>query len=198
MKIFVNLLTTFRLINSLALFLLKQKISGYWFIANIMLIFFTDSLDGFLARKFNVQTLYGSMMDTIADKALCIILIILSVERIDSFAYILIGEIIISVINIVFKMMGRNAKSRKIGKIKMWAISFTLVLGYLNYFGIINNMILVNIGSTITLLLQILAIIDYINYLKQKENIQENKKKIRSKEDLFYVLFSTEYYLSIA
>lgn len=198
MKIFVNLLTTFRLLNSLALFLLKQKISGYWFIADIMLIFFTDSIDGLLARKFNVQTLYGSIMDTIADKALCIILIILSVGKIESFAYILIGEIIISVINIVFKMMGRNAKSRRLGKIKMWSISVTLVLGYLNYFGILNNMIIVNIGSTVTLVLQVLAIIDYINYLKQEETIQENKKKIRSKEDLFYVLFNTEYYLSIA
>mgnify|MGYP003498840544 CR=1 FL=1 len=35
-------------------------------------MFFTDCLDGFISRKCKAQTLFGSIMDTIADKVLCI------------------------------------------------------------------------------------------------------------------------------
>ena len=197
MKIFVNLITTIRFIDSIALFFLKDRVSSYFFIVNIVLIFLTDSIDGICARKFKVQTMYGSVMDAIADKALCIILIIMSLERIDSFVYILIGELAIALVNVVFKLKGKNAKSRKFGKIKMWAISITIVLGYLNYFGIFNFMLAVNIGSAITLILQIFTIMDYINYLRHKEAIPKNDRKhIKSLKDLTYVLFDTEYYLS--
>lgn len=195
MKIFVNFITTFRFLDSLALFFLKGRISSYLFIANIIFIFLTDSIDGIFARKFKVQTVYGSSMDAIADKTLCITLILLSMEKIESFKYILIGEIAISLINIFFKLFGRNTKSRKFGKIKMWGISITLVLGYLNYYRIFNFMTVVHIGSAITLILQIFTIIDYINYLKNKENIKKNKKQIKNFKDLIYVLFNTEYYL---
>lgn len=195
MKIVVNLITTFRFLGALSLFYLKSRISSKMFIASIVLIFLTDSIDGNLARKFKVQTMYGSVMDAVADKALCITLIILSVGTIEAFTSILIGEIVISLINIIFKIMGRNPKSRRMGKIKMWAISVTLVLGYLNYFGILNYMSIVNFACTITFILQILTIIDYIQYLRQKETIQQNKKKIKSLDDLWYVLFNTDYYL---
>lgn len=197
MKIFVNLITTFRFIDSIALFFLKDRVSQYFFIINIIFIFLTDSIDGICARKFKVQTMYGSVMDAIADKALCIILILLSLERIESFGYILIGELTIAVVNVIFKLRGKNAKSRKFGKIKMWAISITIILGYLNYFGIFNFMLAVNIGSIITLILQIFTILDYINYLRQKEAIPKNDRKhIKNFDDLMYVLFNTEYYLS--
>ena len=197
MKIFVNLITTIRLIDSLALLFLKGRVSSYIFIANIVLIFLTDSIDGICARKFKVQTMYGSVMDAIADKALCIILIVLSLERIDAFTYILIGEIAISVVNVIFKLKGKNAKSRKFGKIKMWIISITIVLGYLNYFGILKNMLIVKIGTIITLIMQIFTMMDYINYLRQKEAIpKKDRKHIKNINDLMYVLFDTNYYLS--
>lgn len=196
MKILVNFITTFRFLDSLALFFLKDRVSSAVFIANIILIFLTDSVDGFFARKCNVQTMYGSIMDVVADKTLCIVLLILSLGQIESFTAILIGEIIIALINIIYKIMGRNTKSRIMGKIKMWAISITLILGYLNYFGILNYMTIVNFACGITFALQTFTAIDYINYLRQKETIQQNKRKIKSIDDLLYVLFNTEYYLS--
>ena len=95
MKIFVNLITTFRFLYTLILPLLEQKISNRAFLINIIILFLTDSIDGFLARKFNVQTLYGSMMDTIADKGLSIILMILLVSRMKMLSIVLILEIFI-------------------------------------------------------------------------------------------------------
>ena len=81
MKILVNVITTFRFLYTMILPILKGRISRLAFIINIALLFLTDFIDGALARKFKVQTLYGSVMDTIADKTLSIILIVLLIKK---------------------------------------------------------------------------------------------------------------------
>ena len=102
MKIIVNLITTIRFLCALMTPILKLFVSDKVFIITIIVLFMTDSIDGFLARKFKVQSLYGSFMDTIADKALIgLLTIMLLVNQIDILLAMLIGEIIISLINIV-------------------------------------------------------------------------------------------------
>ena len=56
---------------------LRYIIAGVLFIIASI----TDFIDGKLARKYKVQTIYGSNMDTIADKALSIGLIILLLQK---------------------------------------------------------------------------------------------------------------------
>ena len=75
MKIFVNLITTTRFMYTLILPILQSRMSNTSFIINLIILFLTDTVDGFLARKFKVQTFYGSIMDTIADKTLSLSLI---------------------------------------------------------------------------------------------------------------------------
>ena len=68
-KIFVNTLTVFRCIFTSAMPFLIDKVSNITFLIIIAALFFTDCLDGFISRTCKVQTLFGSMMDTIADHA---------------------------------------------------------------------------------------------------------------------------------
>ena len=80
-KFFVNLLTTLRFLSIIVLIIIFKKVSHRLFILTISLLFLTDFIDGKLARKYKVQTIYGSNMDTIADKALSIGLIILLLQK---------------------------------------------------------------------------------------------------------------------
>ena len=63
----INLITLYRLVAALVLVILifNKKFDLFkWLLA---LSFFTDLIDGFLARKFKVSSILGSRLDSIAD-----------------------------------------------------------------------------------------------------------------------------------
>jgi cardiolipin synthase len=77
MKNFVLGLTLLRLILSPIIFILIVFFESYW----LALIFFliaatTDYYDGLLARKYNVESKLGAILDPIADKVLVVFMII--------------------------------------------------------------------------------------------------------------------------
>lgn len=196
MKRFVNIITTFRFVYTLFLPVLKMKISRMAFIINIICLFLTDTIDGFLARKCKVQTLYGALMDTIADKALCIVLLILLAEKIDVISILIIFEIIIAIINTIAMIRGKKTKSTMTGKVKMCVLSTTIALNYLYCFGVVERTIAAtSIG--ITILTQIITVINYIKFTLNSPKMEEKTIfEVRNIKDLKYVLFDTEYYLN--
>jgi len=62
-----NLLSLYRLLSVPFLLYIaildKETLFFYWFLFNL----FTDALDGFIARKFNMQTRLGAKLDSLAD-----------------------------------------------------------------------------------------------------------------------------------
>ena len=64
-----NLLSLYRLLATPVLayvaYLGEEQLFFYWFLINM----FTDALDGFIARKFNMQTKLGAKLDSLADFA---------------------------------------------------------------------------------------------------------------------------------
>ncbi len=46
----------------------NEKVFFYWFVFCLM----TDALDGFIARRFNMQTVFGAKLDSLADFAMYI------------------------------------------------------------------------------------------------------------------------------
>lgn len=196
MKILVNSITTIRFVFTLFLPFLESRVSSTTFIISIMLLFSTDAIDGTLARKYNVQTLYGSIMDTIADKALSMMLLLILISKINIATIMLILEFVIAIINTIAFIKGKNPESSIFGKIKMWLISMTIVLGYVCYFDIINDTTVI-VGTIVTTTAQLIVIIDYLKKLIKKEKNIKPIFKLKNKKELKEILFDTEYYMNI-
>lgn len=195
MKIIVNIITLIRLLYIIVLPILKVEISNIAYIINVIAIFLTDFVDGILARKFKVQTLFGAIMDTVADKALCIVLLLALLPQNELLLFILILEIVISIVNTIGMALKKKTKSSILGKIKMWIISITIILGYIEYFNLIDIKI-VQISSVITICMQIAVIIGYILNVKKADIVERTGLKETKKENWLYVLFDTDYYIN--
>lgn len=194
-KIFVNSLTVFRCIFTFAMPFLMKKVSDLAFLIIIGILFFTDCLDGFISRKCHAQTLFGSIMDTIADKVLCIVLILCISSKATILYIILIGELIIAFINIIGTINDASIKASMVGKAKMWALAVATILGYMYYFEIC-NILLVNITGVIVALMQICVIFIYGSKMRKVKQIRNKKFEFKKGKELAYALFNTEYYLN--
>ena len=77
MKFFINFLTFFRLFSGPIIFALLLLLSSPG-LALILFILasFSDYLDGYLARKYSLESTFGEIMDPIADKILALFLLI--------------------------------------------------------------------------------------------------------------------------
>jgi len=193
-KIFVNLLTISRIIFSIFLIFNFQKISETLFLILVILLFLTDHIDGILARKFKVQTLFGAIMDTVADKVLSITLIIpfINISNIENLGFLLlIGEILILLTNTIATFLHKKTTVTFLGKAKMWFLASSIIIGYISKFGYISVNIF-NGFCILTFIIQLFVVVGYIKYLK-------NQKGVRSKNEFkkdMDNLFNTEYYLT--
>lgn len=129
----------------------------------------TDCFDGYIARKFHVQSEFGAKLDAVSDKFFAIGLLITLSIRFRILLISLILEIIISMINLYLHFRYKKVKSLLIGKIKTWFLFLDVILGLISCFN--DNFILVmNIILIITIILQIISIICYtVSGYKQKE-----------------------------
>lgn len=193
MKIFVNSLTTSRFILAIVFMFLLNKIGNIPFLISICVLFLTDTIDGFLARKFHIETYYGSLMDTLADKALNIALLLPLIKMNGYYISILILEVITMVINLSGLLLHKEIKAKMAGKIKMWIVSIAIVLGYISLFnylpkGYINYVILV------TNFFQVYVLVDYMLFLHHQK-IGNINFEIKGFKDFVHKLFDTEFYL---
>lgn len=160
-KYIPNILTSIRIISIpfiIVLFTLN-KIELAIIIAVITAI--TDCFDGYIARKFHVESEFGAKLDAVSDKFFAIgLLITLSIK----FKILLLSlglEIIISVINLYFHFKYGVRESLFIGKVKTWFLFVAVILGFIACFTS-NTLLLMNIFLVITIILQIICIACYI------------------------------------
>lgn len=181
MLIFVNLLTTVRIIGVFMMIPVYFNYGGLYAAILSICCYLTDCIDGFLARKFHVATFFGSMFDGVADKLFsCSNLIILFKVTKYSIASI-IFELAVVLIQFIKFQKNINVKTSKIGKIKTIVMSITVILIYLvtdinsltflsndfiNYINNLNSNILYLTLFTPLYIFQILTLYSYLKFLR--------------------------------
>jgi CDP-diacylglycerol--glycerol-3-phosphate 3-phosphatidyltransferase len=77
MSLFINLITASRMVFGAIIFVLLTRTELYWYAFSLFfLASITDYFDGYLARKYNLVSQLGEILDPIADKILIVFLLI--------------------------------------------------------------------------------------------------------------------------
>lgn len=136
----------------------------------------TDTLDGHIARKFNLITDFGKFMDPLADKLLVSSALICFVEMnyINAWIVIIIvgREFIISGFRILAASKGITIAANKWGKIKTVSQMLLIVLILLDYAKIFDALkFLINPLIIITVLL---TIVSGVTYFRNNKKVLKN------------------------
>ena len=152
---------------------LKYIIAGFLFIAASL----TDFLDGYIARKYNLITDFGKLMDAIADKILVnSVLIILAAQ---GFIHPIIPVVVIlrdSVVNSI-KMLaaskGKVVAAIKSGKLKTAClmVGIVLTLFYNLPFEVWN----VSVADVLLLIATVLSVVSGVQYYTLNKHIIMDK-----------------------
>ena len=162
-----NRLTISRLFLTLPLIIFLEINKTKFVFALIILGGITDYFDGYFARKLNLKTKFGAIIDPLADKIFLLIpLLWLSKMEIIPFwslALILFRELIISALRTTMK---DGLPASQLGKYKTFFFFIALVI----FFQPFSKYILFNLGITCYWLGFILTLLTFIDYLRVKKN----------------------------
>lgn len=115
-------------------FALQKTLGGYWLAA----ILFaggavTDYLDGYLARKYNLHSDFGKIMDPIADKFLTLsaFFIFMQLKLIPGWMFYLVAarEILVTASRLSLMNKGQVLPAEKSGKVKTVIQMVTILIG---------------------------------------------------------------------
>lgn len=154
-----NILTLLRIaaIPVLAAFLLSpSRDAGFWAAAIFSLASITDWLDGYLARRMGIVTVFGKFLDPIADKlvVMAALIMILPFERVPAWMVLVIlgREIIITGLRGIASSEGIVIAASDLGKFKtifqlVAIIGLLLHYDYRWFFGVDHQYLVVNMHN---------------------------------------------------
>lgn len=145
----------------------------------------TDKFDGASARKHESFSEYGKVLDQITDKSFAGIIGINLLFLNPTYIFVLLGEGLIALVNILYKLKHKNLNinSTFIGKVKQTPLFISLALGYLSTI----NPILFTISNYSIILATAFQLTTAASYIKSNsEALKEMKKneKIRLTEEI--------------
>ena len=160
-----NLITSIRLILTIPLIIFLETNNTLFVWIIIILGGITDYLDGYIAKKFELKTKIGAILDPLADKVFIIIPFVwlckYEVIPFWSLSILLIREFLIS----AFRDTKENGlPALKIGKYKTFFQFISLLILFSNF----NQFQIQNIGIIIYWISFALTIVSLFSYLKIK------------------------------
>ena len=165
MSIFINLITGSRIVFGAIIFVLLTRTEMYWY---AFILFFiasiTDYFDGYLARKYNLVSQLGEILDPIADKILIVFLLFALSVNLASYYIGFVSALIITREIWVGALRDFNARQNKsdatkvtfLAKIKTTIQLFTIST-YLLGLGM-NNMLVLLVADILLFLSLIITI----------------------------------------
>ena len=160
-------------INESIVVKLKYVVSGFLFIAASL----TDFLDGYIARKYNLITDFGKLMDAIADKILVnSVLIILAGQGVIHPiipVVVIIRDSVVNSIKMLAASKGKVVAAIKSGKIKTACLMTGIVITLFNNlpFEIWN----ISVGKVLLLIATVLSVTSGIQYYSLNKHLINSK-----------------------
>lgn len=182
MTTFINIITFSRILLAALIFVLLMSPDGY-FIA--LILFFlagiTDYFDGYLARKHNLVSELGEILDPIADKILILFVLFGLAVNLSSYLIGFAGAIIISREIWVGALRDLNARNGRIdatkvtflAKIKTTIQLFTISTYLLGL--ALNNMLIIVIADILLFISLFITI--YTGMIYTLNSIRKNEEK---------------------
>ena len=159
MSLFINLITVSRMVFGAIIFVLLTRTEMYWYAFILFLIAsITDYFDGYLARKYNLVSQLGEILDPIADKILIVFLLFAIAVNLTSYYIGFLSAVIITREIWVGALRDFNARQQNtnatrvtfLAKIKT-TIQLSTISTYLLGLAI-NNMVIVFVADIILFL----------------------------------------------
>ena len=154
MSLFINLITVSRMVLGAIIFVLLTRTELYWYsFALFFIASITDYFDGYLARKYNLVSQLGEILDPIADKILIVFLLFAIAVNLTSYFIGFLSAVIITREIWVGALRDFNARQQNtnatrvtfLAKIKTTIQLFTISTYLLGL--AINNMVIVLIAD---------------------------------------------------
>jgi CDP-diacylglycerol--glycerol-3-phosphate 3-phosphatidyltransferase len=105
----------------------------YWATAVFAVAMATDQIDGWLARRWNQTSAFGSLLDPIADKVLVMAALVMLISEGVApgwmVAEIVAREFLVSGLRLAAIERGIVIAARDLGKLKTWAQALAVVVG---------------------------------------------------------------------
>ncbi len=162
-----NILTISRLFLSFPLIIFLEINKSNLVFALIIIGGLTDYFDGYFARKLNLKTKFGAIIDPLTDKIFLLISLLwlckMEIIPFWSLAIILLRELIISALRNTTK---DGLPASHLGKFKTLSFFIALVI----YFQPFSKNLFASLGIIFYWLGFILTIITFIDYLRIKKN----------------------------
>lgn len=126
-KVLVNSITAIRALGTLIIVPIFKNSGPFTAGLAAAGFFLTDFIDGKLARSLKVQTFFGSLLDSLSDKAFAIICLVLLALQNPIFWTVIAAEGAIVYANYKSAQKGNNIQSSKAGKIKTGVLGASIV-----------------------------------------------------------------------
>lgn len=139
-----------------ALLLFPSRLAGFWAAVVFALASITDWLDGYLARRMGIVTVFGKFLDPIADKLIVMaaLIMILPFNRVPGWMVLVIlgREIIITGLRGIASSEGIVIQASELGKFKtifqiVAILGLVLHYDYNWFFGIAHPLLTVNMHN---------------------------------------------------
>ena len=168
-------------------------------------LFFSDFIDGKLARKLNVQTFFGSILDSCCDKLLCISALAMIGYTYKIMWLPLILELAIFMVNVYAYRGNKNVQSSKVGKLKTLVLDFSIVVSLalitLSHMDLKYSITkefestIISVVAGIIIGSEIIALSDYSKKAFKGPIKSFTYAKLIPLKDLFKILFDTNFYI---
>jgi CDP-diacylglycerol--glycerol-3-phosphate 3-phosphatidyltransferase len=152
----------------------------------VVLAGITDLLDGYYARKWNIESLLGKFLDPVADKLFLLVSLVMLMKlgRVDAWLVIILlsREFLITALRAVAAGEGLIIAAGQSGKVKL---TFQMVgLGFLMWYGTAFGLPAVKVGTWILYVALFTSLLSGYHYLRDFLEARKGSRKTGSASSL--------------